>query len=1046
MIKFKKLLLGLFTLAAMAALCAVCAGAETYGDYEYSVLDDGTVSITGYTGSATTLEIPAEIDGKSVTSIGLGAFANCNDLTSVNIPDGVTSIHDNAFSACPGLTSITIPDSVTSIGGSAFARCSGLTSINIPDSVTRIGRNPFYNTPFLDNQTSTVKYAGKWAVDCDRTATLASIESGTVGIADDAFQYCCDLTSIIIPDSVTSIGNYAFEDCSNLGSITIPDSVTSIGKGVFSLCTGLTSVTIPGSVTSISNNAFSGCSGLTSVAIPDSVTSIDYGAFYECSGLTSITIPDGVTSIGDCAFEGCTNLASIAIPNGVTSIGNNVFYCCTGLISVTLSDSVTSIGLGSFSFCSSLESINIPDGITSIGGDAFLNTPFLNNQTSIVKYAGKWVIGCDSEATTAEIKSGTVGIAPGAFSYCSSLTSVTIPDSVTSIGDGAFSDCSGLESINIPDGVISIGGDAFSGCSGLTSITIPDSVTSIGNSAFFGTPFLDNQTGAVKYAGNWVVDCDFNATSVNIKSGIVGIADYSFSDCSSLTTATISDGVKYIGEYAFCDCTNLKSVTIPAAVITIGEKAFGYYYERSSWEYAKVPGFKILCYSGTAGEKYAKDNGFDYEIIAGHTHVYGDWTVTKSPTCTEAGERTRTCSCGDTQTEPIEAPDHKVVSDPAVAPTCTKTGLTEGSHCSVCGKVITAQEVLPATNHIPLTEPPVDPTCNENGLTAGSYCSVCGEFLVAQKVVPATGHTFGNWTTTKAATCTEKGTQTRTCACGASETQEIPAAGHKAVTDAAVAPTCTKTGLAEGSHCSVCGAVIKAQTVVPATGHKYVATAVKPTTTAQGYTLHKCSVCGASYKDNYTAKLTNSTTLSAVSGLKLGGRAADALRLNWTKNANASGYIIEQYKNGKWVRIAKITKNTTTTYRVSGLKAGTAYKFRVKAYKTSGKTTIYSKYTKTLAARTNPSKVSGLKIGGKASNALRLNWTKNTSADGYIIEMYKGGKWVRAAKITKNTTVTYKKSGLAKNTTYKFRIKAYKMSGKTALYGAYTTISGKTTK
>ena len=348
---------------------------------------------------------------------------------------------------------------------------------------------------------------------------------------------------------------------------------------------------------------------------------------------------------------------------------------------------------------------------------------------------------------------------------------------------------------------------------------------------------------------------------------------------------------------------------------------------------------------------------------AGHTHVYGDWTTTKAPTCTEKGVQTRTCLCGAFETKEIPATGHKAVTDKAVSATCTKTGLTEGSHCSVCGAVIKAQT-------------------------------------------------------------------------------EVPATGHKAVTDSAVAPSCTKTGLTAGSHCSVCNAVIKAQTTVPATGHKYVATVVKPTYTAQGYTLHKCSVCGASYKDTYKAKL----TLSTVTGLKLGGRAADALRLNWTKNANASGYIIEQYKNGKWVRIAKITKNTTTTYRVSGLKAGTAYKFRVKAYRMSGKTAIYSKYTKTLAARTNPSKVSGLKIGGKASTALRLNWAKNSSADGYIIEMYKGGKWVRAAKITKNSTVTYKKSGLAKNTTYKFRIKAYKMSGKTAIYSGYTTISGKTTK
>ena len=188
-----------------------------------------------------------------------------------------------------------------------------------------------------------------------------------------------------------------------------------------------------------------------------------------------------------------------------------------------------------------------------------------------------------------------------------------------------------------------------------------------------------------------------------------------------------------------------------------------------------------------------------------------------------------------------------------------------------------------------------------------------------------------------------------------------------------------------------------------------------------------------------------SSVCSVFTGFTLGGRAADALRLNWTKNTSADGYIIEKYNGTKWVRIAKITSNATVTYRVSGLAAGTAYKFRMKAYKMSGSTAIYSAYTSTFAARTNPSNVTGVKIGGKASTALRLNWTKNTSADGYIVEIYKGGKWVRAAKITKNTTLTYRISGLAKNTTYKIRIKAYKMSGTSALYSGYTTISGKTT-
>ena len=199
----------------------------------------------------------------------------------------------------------------------------------------------------------------------------------------------------------------------------------------------------------------------------------------------------------------------------------------------------------------------------------------------------------------------------------------------------------------------------------------------------------------------------------------------------------------------------------------------------------------------------------------------------------------------------------------------------------------------------------------------------------------------------------------------------------------------------------------------------------------------------ALYSD-YSATVAARTNPSVIKGAKLTGRAADALRINWTKNASADGYIVEMYQGNKWVRAAKITNNSTTTFRKAGLKASTVYKFRVRAYKMSGSTALYGNFSATVTARTNPSVMKGVKIAGKAKDALRVNWTKNSSAQGYIVEMYKGGKWVRVAKITNNSTTTFRKSGLAKNTTYKFRVKAYYMSGKTALYGNYGSVSGKT--
>ena len=150
------------------------------------------------------------------------------------------------------------------------------------------------------------------------------------------------------------------------------------------------------------------------------------------------------------------------------------------------------------------------------------------------------------------------------------------------------------------------------------------------------------------------------------------------------------------------------------------------------------------------------------------------------------------------------------------------------------------------------------------------------------------------------------------------------------------------------------------------------------------------------------------------------------------------------YQGNKWVRVAKITSNSTITFRKAGLKASTVYKFRVKAYKMSGSTALYGNYSATVTARTNPSAVTGVKIGGTAKDALRVNWTKNASAQGYIVEMYQGGKWVRVAKIANGNTTTFRKAGLKKSTTYKFRVCAYYMSGKTALYGGYGSVSGKT--
>ena len=491
-----------------------CTAEIVWGD-DPGITEIGEYAFYGYKG--TSITIP-----DSVASIGPYAFAYCTELTSVTIPNGVTSIGDSAFSGCRGLTSVTIPDRVTGIGDSAFYCCYGLTSVTIGDSVTSIGIYAFlgcaklvevYNKSTLDIKSGSTDYGyvasyaknvytqegGSWFTDTSDgfrffydgeqgylmgyLGTETEIElpasftayNGTFvenyEIYEDTFAYCSDLTSIIIPDSVTSIGRTAFRHCTELTSITIPDSVTSIGVG-----------------------AFTDCSSLTSVAIGDSVTSIGMGAFEDCTGLTSIVVDDGnyvYHSAGNCIIEtasktlivGCKN-SIIPDDGSVTSIGGFAFWNCDGLTTVTIPDSVTSIGINAFSGCS---------------------TNLIEKENG-VSYVDSWVIDFDESVSFVGLREGTRGIADSAFEYCTNLTTVIIPNSVTSIGIYAFRGCTGLTSVTIPDSVTSIGFGAFSDCSGLKYVKFEGTVA---------------EWNVIEKGFSWSLSCPF--TYVECSDGDVSV-------------------------------------------------------------------------------------------------------------------------------------------------------------------------------------------------------------------------------------------------------------------------------------------------------------------------------------------------------------------------------------------------------------------------------------------------------------------------------------------------------------------------------------------
>lgn len=296
---FKK---SLSFLMAFVMLTGIIAGinfqaiAETSDYFEYTILEDGTVEITGYTKyheSETNLTIPSTLGGHKVSSIGSHAFQGVNSFNIVNItiPNGVTKICSYAFASASQLETISIPESVITIEHNAFLQCVSLVSITIPNSVTSsIGRDTFQ--------------------DCDNLQKVI-IGDNVEKVEDGAFSFCDELSEVIIGDGVKSIERNAFEYCSNLNSVVIGENVENISEYVFSDCSSLTNINIPKSVNSLGRGVFFNCSNLKNVIISGNIKELDAALFSGCSSLISISIPDSITEIKEYAFNNCSSLSDV---------------------------------------------------------------------------------------------------------------------------------------------------------------------------------------------------------------------------------------------------------------------------------------------------------------------------------------------------------------------------------------------------------------------------------------------------------------------------------------------------------------------------------------------------------------------------------------------------------------------------------------------------------------------------------------------------------------------------------------------------------------
>lgn len=656
-----------------------------------------------------------------------------------------------------------------------------------------------------------------------------------------------------------------------------------------------------------------------------------------------------------------------------------------------------------------------------IGGDVLgqktfisqkLNSRFLYKEISKNKYAVYSWIQFDDEVKGYDKATKTVMNIPGYIDGhkieviakeftrgCIGVSKVTIPNTVTEIQRGAFVYTKRIQSISISSSVNKIADDVFSGNNCL-KFTVDSNnkyfqaingdlyskdgktlVSATGSSMTKIPSFVEVIGGDAFCGNNHIVDITIPAT-------VKKISYAAFASCDNLRNVIIEgNGLTTVESRAF-QTTKLISLNIPASVTSFSYDAF---------DWAEI--ILVVCPDGEISQKLTGKDKIQNLLVDTSGTLTGR-TFTKKPTCESDGELKVNFSTGSSKTYTI--PKSNLYHDYKVDAIKSEACANDGSityRCAFCNSHRT-EDTTYATGHSFSSTWTLDkaPTCAEQG-SQSRHCTKCDKKTDVIYVSPTGNHTYTAWKTTKN-------------------------------------PDCTKPG-EQRCSCTVCGKVLTRE--LNPLGHKYVDTVVDATYDAKGYTLHKCSVCGSSYKSDYTDIL----VLGYVKNLKVTRQNPKFITLEWSMSTDGSGYEVEQYKGGKWVRISKTDSSANCALTVTNLTPGTSYTFRVRLRKVSGSAVQYGGYIRAVATTVLPN-VTTFTASQTTSRTITLKWDKNADATGYVVEQYKGGKWTQILKTTGNTTLQCTASSLAPETRYSFRMKSYKKTGSAVVCSDYTNIAATT--